>query len=294
MSAPRQHSVQSGEITIWLRDFAGGQPPVVALHGLASNARWWDLVAANLAPEYRVVALDQRGHGRSSRPAHGYSFADNVADVIAVFDQLDLGPAIIVGHSWGASVALSVAAHNPDRVLGVVCVDGGVADLRRVFGPTWAQAQAAMAPPDLAGLTLAQLRRWVELSSLADASDAATSLDILLGNFEDDGAGGLRPRLEREHHMEIAKHLYHLDVHAVLARVTCPVLLMMAALGSGPAISGEQLLASKRAGVDDAMARLGGRGAVVWIEGEHDLPVQRPEAVAQALAAFVASLPSRT
>jgi len=45
---------------------------LLALHGLASNARWWDLVAGRLAPEHRVVAVDLRGHGRSDRPDTGY------------------------------------------------------------------------------------------------------------------------------------------------------------------------------------------------------------------------------
>ncbi len=292
MSEPREYLVDAGELRLSVRDHEGGEPPVVALHGLASNARWWDLVAPRLAPRHRVIAIDQRGHGLSDKPEDGYDFAQCTADVMAAVHSLGLEKFIVAGHSWGASVALSLAAAHPDKVIGCICVDGGVTDLRSVFGDSWETAEVTMRPPDLGGITRDELRRWIDMSPLADASDAATSLGILLGNFEDNGEGGLRPRLRVERHMKIARHLYELDGHGLLAEVDCPVLLIMAALGSGRGVSSERMLSSKQSGVDDALSHLGSHGAVIWVEGEHDLPVQRPAEVATAMQAFIDALPA--
>lgn len=280
----------SGAVELSLRDHEGGRPPLLALHGLASNARWWDLVADRLTPEHRLVAVDQRGHGLSDKPASGYDFEACLADAGAVAARLELAPYVAVGHSWGASVALTLAAEHPDDVMGLVLIDGGVTDLRGIFGDNWADAESAMAPPDLRGLDEAQIRRWAEVSPLADATEASAAAEILLGNFEPDEGGGLRPRLTRSRHMEIARHLFEFDNLRVLARVRCPVLLLMASAPGAEASHPARIQALKESGVADAMARLGERGAAVWIEGEHDLPVQRPDEVATAIRAFIDSL----
>src|SRR5262245_49905644 len=65
--------------------------PLVLLHGLASTAHIWDLVAPRLAQGRRIVALDQRGHGLSDKPDEGYDFATIVADDISALDQLHIG-----------------------------------------------------------------------------------------------------------------------------------------------------------------------------------------------------------
>src|SRR5258708_38896726 len=92
-----EYTVPVAGLTLSVRGHAGEAPAVVALHGLASNARWWDLVAPLLRPR-RVVAVDQRGHGRSSRPDSGYDFASVVGDVRGVADVLSLGPCVAMGH----------------------------------------------------------------------------------------------------------------------------------------------------------------------------------------------------
>src|SRR5579859_5524380 len=63
--------------TLSVRDRPGGDPAVL---GLPSNARWWDLVGADLAPAHRVLAIDLRGHGQSDRPENGYDFDTVVGD----------------------------------------------------------------------------------------------------------------------------------------------------------------------------------------------------------------------
>ncbi len=269
----------AGPICLNVRERPGGLPELLCLHGLASNALWWDPVGELLAPRHRVVAVDLRGHGLSDRPERGYGFTEVAGDLAALLPQLGLQLPVAVGHSWGASVALELAA--TDRgVRAVVCVDGGVLDLRRVFGSSWGEAEARMRPPQLAGLTAARVRSMVSRSGLAEEVGEDEATRILLGNFEE-GPRGLVPRLDLRRHMAIAHALYQLEQAELLGRVGCPVLFIMA-------VNDEGLEGAKRAAVEEARSRLSGPSEAVFVPGIHDLPVQRPREVAAAISSFLA------
>jgi pimeloyl-ACP methyl ester carboxylesterase len=283
-----ERRVPTSDPTLAVRDFAGGEPAVLAVHGLASNARWWDLVAEQLAPRHRVVSVDLRGHGSSDRPDGGYDFETVAGDLVEVASRLHPEPMVVAGHSWGASVALAYGVAAPASTLGVVCVDGGATDLKAYFGPTWEMAEQTMRPPQLHGVTAATLRAWMDSSPISEGSDPETAAAILLGNFEDDGsgAGSLRPRLSLPHHMQIARHLFELDGYALMARLGCPVLFITAGHPD------HEDLPKVRA-MDRAQAELGARARVVWVDGVHDIPVQRPVEVAAAMAGFLDEVASR-
>jgi len=102
---------------------------VLMLHGYSDSHRSFDLIRPLLPRAWRVIALTQRGHGRSDKPQAGYAVADLAADVPAFLDALGIARAIIVGHSLGAAVALEAAANYPDRVAGLALI-GGFAGFR--------------------------------------------------------------------------------------------------------------------------------------------------------------------
>jgi pimeloyl-ACP methyl ester carboxylesterase len=277
----REYSVECGTVRLSVRDHPGGSPPILALHGLASNARWWDLVAARLSPRWRVIAPDLRGHGRSDRPETGYSFAEVVEDLRGLCDAAGLERVIVAGHSWGASVALWFAASLPERTTGCVCVDGGAVSMREHF-PTWADAAERLRPPRLSGITEDAVREWARSGPLAEGGDPPAAAEILLGNFEAAGDGTVRPRLRMTQHMEIAQRLYELDAYELMARIECPVLFV-------PALSGPWPRDEKARGLQRARDVLGQRAQIAWVDGGHDLPVQRPAEVAKAMAGFAES-----
>src|SRR2546425_1224597 len=98
--------------------------PFVLVHGLASNARLWDGVAEHLhASGHTVIAIDQRGHGRSDAPETGYDLDTAVADLLALIGALELERPVLAGQSWGGTVVLELAWRRPDAVRGVACVD---------------------------------------------------------------------------------------------------------------------------------------------------------------------------
>lgn len=115
----------------WIPPAPGpNNPPILLLHGLASATRIWDFVAPLLAERgYTVIALDQRGHGESDKPGSGYDFTTIVADDPAAVKALGLERPIIVGHSWGASVALQYTVTESDNVTSIVLVDGATNQL---------------------------------------------------------------------------------------------------------------------------------------------------------------------
>src|SRR5258708_4524273 len=96
----------------------GAGDPVLLLHGWPDSADLWrDVIPALTAAGYQVIAPDQRGFGRSSRPADvaSYKIANAVADVAAVLDAVGAPTAHVVGHDWGAWVASATARYLPDR-----------------------------------------------------------------------------------------------------------------------------------------------------------------------------------
>ncbi len=97
---------------------------VVLLHGVTANAYVFVPLIELLARRRRVIALDQRGHGRSpAAPDEGYGSADYARDVSAVIESLGGGRATVVGHSLGARNAVVAGATNPTLVGAVVAVD---------------------------------------------------------------------------------------------------------------------------------------------------------------------------
>ncbi len=104
----------------------GRGPAVVVLHGYASSLDAWDDVVPALSDQHRVIALDLKGFGYSSRGAGDYSPAAQARIVLALLDHLGISRTSVVGHSWGASVALAVSLAAPERVARLALYDAWV------------------------------------------------------------------------------------------------------------------------------------------------------------------------
>lgn len=117
--------VEVGQVSLRVRE-AGPRdaPAVVLLHGFGSSLDTWHNVVPKLAASHRVVAIDLKGFGRSSRPPGDYSPAAQAALVVGVMDSLGVPRAAVVGHSWGGSIALTLARSNPERISRVAIYAG--------------------------------------------------------------------------------------------------------------------------------------------------------------------------
>lgn len=128
MNPPEFLDVDVGHATVGALRWPGiaGARPVVAVHGITSNAWAWDPVAHHLAGGAHLVAVDLRGRGRSHEAGGPFGIRRHADDVAAVIEQLDPGgPVVVAGHSMGAFVALMVATRHPALVADLVLVDGG-------------------------------------------------------------------------------------------------------------------------------------------------------------------------
>lgn len=105
----------------------------------------WDRIAPDLRP-LPVVALDARGHGASA-PGPDYSLDTCAADAVTALDAVGLSRVLVVGHSWGGAIALTMAARHPSRVLGVVALDGGFTPRRTPSEQ--ASLRLRLLPPDV-------------------------------------------------------------------------------------------------------------------------------------------------
>lgn len=105
-------------------DFGGKGLPLLALHGHFSRGGTFTRLADALQARWRVVALDQRGHGWSDTP-EDYSRQSYVQDVVAVIEHLNLAPVVILGHSLGGVNAYQLAARYPELVRALIIEDIG-------------------------------------------------------------------------------------------------------------------------------------------------------------------------
>lgn len=114
--------VQANGIQLHVEQQGAGAPAIVFLHYWGGSTRTWRHVTEALADDFRTVAIDQRGWGKSDAPASGYALANMADDAQAVIDTLDLERYILVGHSMGGKVVQLVASRNPRGLIGVVLV----------------------------------------------------------------------------------------------------------------------------------------------------------------------------
>ena len=262
---------------------------MLLLHGLASNARIWDGVASRLAGAgLRVVALDLRGHGASDQPGSGYDFASVGQDLAAALGGLGLERPVLVGHSWGANVALQFAADRPGTVAGLVLVDGALLGVAEWAGTTREEARRRLAPPRFA----VPLADWLAQAGRFDPSGSAGQpwvRDYLRAGVEVDDRGVARSRFRFDNHMQVVDALYDQRPAALYPLVDCPVLLCVA----GDPADGGELAVAKRDAVGRALELLPS-AHVTWYEDTmHDIPLQRPAELAAELARFAKEVPGR-
>ena len=166
----------NGDIDLWFdeRGSADGRP-VVLLHGLFFSRRMFDRLAMRL-PDHRMLLLDLRGHGRSTRvmDADAYRWSAMGSDVLALLDHLGLERAIVGGLSLGANVALAFAATHADRLSGAIIempvLEEGRPTAERTFIPMANTLDAVGSMFRPASVLSSPLRR-VSLPELATIAD---------------------------------------------------------------------------------------------------------------------------
>lgn len=276
-TSPSVRRFVSGSVGLSGRYWGHDAPAVVLLHGLASNARIWDGVASKLLRQgLSVLALDLRGHGLSDQPRVGYDFGTLADDLDAVLKQSGAESPVIVGHSWGAHVALHHAVHGMHRGAGLILLDGGYLDYRVVPGLSRTDAEARLAPPRWA----MPLESWLESAWLGPEVHA---IGEWVKGFLEAGAvvghdGLARSRLPYETHLAIAHELVGQEPRQLFSEVVIPFRLCVA--------TREDLPLPKAEAVERVRMSTSAGLYCMHEEVSHDLPLFEPERIAEEIADF--------
>lgn len=252
--------------------------PVVFLHGIMGHRRDWDVFIDRLGETYRVVAPDQRGHGRSEW-TRSYRVSDMADDAIALLEHLGLGSVPIVGHSMGAMVGLFVAARRPDLVERLVVVDIVPGSMETPFAAQMPDMFEAMATASYATVADA-VAEWQAENQLAQPDLLHNYVTHALERTADDrlrwgfDASGLRA---------FPDGVTPEELWDAIDATTCPCLI----------VHGQHSPITTPREVADVARRLGDAPVVEIAGGGHDLGIEQPEAVAAAVLGFLSTYEPR-
>jgi pimeloyl-ACP methyl ester carboxylesterase len=261
------HRIPTSDGRVVIAEVHGaGSVPIVLLHGLSQQRHFWDPVRSHLQA-HPVITVDLRGHGDADVPEDSdFGVARCSQDVVEALSELGFPQAVVVGHSWGASVALHLAAHHPDLVLALVLLDGGVANLAHLGDP--AEVRIALTPPAL-GIPAQDLWKGVQSGALRDAWSPSVQAALAPTFIERDGV--LVTRLGMTRHMAILDGLLAYDPLPDLQSLTMPTWIILCDT-MNPAWSQAQ---------DRTLAELDSAINVQrWSGAVHDVPLQWPDIVA--------------
>jgi pimeloyl-ACP methyl ester carboxylesterase len=269
---------------------------LLLLHGLGSTLHIWDRVVPYLMNHIagQVVALDQRGHGRSDKPDGGYTTDQIVEDDHAVAQALGLAQPIIIGHSWGTTIAMAYAIAHPEATRALILVDGVFGNLKDQFGPTWEDALKHFNIPDGTGIPKAHfLQRYLGKSQgrfFAPIWNDELE-QIVLSTVQPGEDGTVVPRLNRAHDLKLMRTLWETSHIDMVRRITQPVLMIAAEHEPAPGDDeASQWIQFRREGSarmlkvfpDPSRVR-----HVVMPDSVHDVPLQRPQELGRIILDFV-------
>ncbi|MEO8268379.1 MAG: alpha/beta hydrolase [Aureliella sp.] len=278
MKLTKRHSF--GAPRLCYTDSGGTGPTLLLLHGVTRSAGDWEPVLAALSDSWRVLSLDQRGHGRSAR-TNRYLVTDYVEDAVRFVKEEIAAPVVLIGHSLGAMVAAGVATELPQLVRGIVLEDPPFHTMgNRIADSTWhalflGMRKAAEQGHDVASTT----------ALLADIC-----LSVRGGSMQ--RLGDLRDRASLEWSAECLRQLDPLvlapvvegnwlegyDVTGVFSRIRCPALLLQADPSAGGALTDEDA---------STLAALPYCQLVKFLGAGHQLHRDNTQSVLQTLKGFL-------
>jgi pimeloyl-ACP methyl ester carboxylesterase len=259
------HQLQVPGGTIAFDDTGGSGPLVVMLPGAGDIRQEYRFIAPRLVDTgFRVVTMDLRGHGASSSDWSRYGVADTAADLVALLEHLDAGPATVVATSFAPAATLWAASDRPELIDRIVLISAHLE-----AAPAWQNAplKLALRGPFAGKMWAGQFRKWHPGAPPADLDQHAAALASMMQDSN-------RRRAVRE---TLTAHRDGLEQR--IARVDVPTLVVMGGADShfkDPATEGASIATSTR-----------GTAHIVEHAG-HYPHVEFPDDVASAITAFLA------
>lgn len=271
-------------------DDDGSGQAIVLLHGLSMSRRTWDRFVPDLEDRFRVVRLDQRGHGTSSHAPGTYVLDAYVSDTVAFLEKIVAEPSILVGHSLGGVIAHGVAQAHPDLVRSVLLEDPPlyVADRMRTGLTRDEASSVARMFPVMQELSRdmqarnAPLEEWVAiLGGVPALNGSGTMADVL-------GPDGTHAMAEAFSRLDPEIFTPAIDGRAIAGApdlaepLACPTVVLRADPDLGPAFTTED---------EERFLRTNPHARVVLVEGaSHQIHDEQPDRFLDELSALAASV----
>ena len=261
----------------------GDGPALLLLHGVTRCGRDWEPLLPELARQWQVFALDQRGHGGSRRAA-SYLVTDYIADAVQFVREEVAAPVVIVGHSLGAMVAAAVAAELPQLVRAVVLEDPPFHTMgNRLPGTAWQSQFIGMQEAARHGGAIEEVTDALAAISLPTPGGGTRRLGELRDRASLRWSAECLAQLDPEVLTPViaGRWLDGYDVADICARIRCPVLLLQADPQTGGALTHDDAQLA-RSSIADCRP-------VSFPRAGHQIHRDHPGAMLQAMRQFAAS-----
>ena len=261
----------------------GAGPTLLLLHGVTRCGEDWQPLISMLAARWKVISLDQRGHGASPRGT-GYLVNDYVADAVRLVRDELATPLVIFGHSLGAMVAAAVAAELPQRVRGIVLEDPPFHTMgNRIAGSAWQTQFIGMQEAARRGGTIDEITEAVAEIRLPRDDGGYMRLGEVRDRASLKWSAHCLSRIDPEVLAPVieGRWLDGYDMQAVCSGIRCPTLLLQADLKAGGALADADAETARAAIFSCRLVRFAGCG--------HQLHRDRPAEVLQVLEEFAGS-----
>lgn len=238
-----------------------GAMPLIFSHSIGADHAMWTQQVEALAPYFRIVRYDVRGHGASDAPQGGYSIEQLGRDTLAVADAAGFGSFAFCGLSMGGAIGQWIALHAPDRLTHLV-----LANTSPQFGPraNWDTRIQAVQQGGMSSIADMVMQRFFSAATLARDLHASDVKAVFLGTDSGGYAG-------------CCAALRDIDYKSELSRIKVPTLVI--ASDSDPSTPWE--------GHGEILAREIAGARVVRLPGAHLSNLERPHSFTAALAEFL-------
>ena len=223
--------VETNGIQLHYLNYPGEGETLVLLHGLSANAHsFGGFISAGLDQYIRVISVDLRGRGLSSKPDSGYTLVDHAQDILGLLDTLGLEQVILGGHSYGGRLAIYMAVHHAARVKKLILIDTGF------FHPKVAE----LVMPSIMRLdkTVASWDTYIKAIQQSPPYHGGFWDEALEAYYRADVAllddGSVKPHSKLAHIIEAAQIAQAEDWEALMKQVVQPAILLHAPDGFGP------------------------------------------------------------
>lgn len=254
-------TVRAGQLDVLCSAEGRADAPVVLLvHGVLASHRLWDGVADRLAPDWRVVRYDLRGHGGTGATPAPYTIAQLAQDAVALLDTLGVRQAHVVGTSLGGMIAQRLGAEHGERVLSLTLAN--TTAVQRT-PQAWQERAELVRGKGVAALADITVQRWFTPAFLREQPEVIDTVRCELLRTSVEGFVGC------------ALALRDLDQRSLLSRIAVPTLI----------IAGEHDTATPPADAHELQQAIP-RARLVTLPAAHQAATECPEAFAAAWTSF--------